>query len=191
MDVPGGLTAALYGKLARQLGDEEKAVLAFGVLENELRVDFTDFDRLRSLLLPVFGPDDDEWLPPLVETVGFDVIADTCQAAIQADRASVPRPRIRVAVFSDPRWNRRTRTLTYGEHQWRFRDGSVMVFAVLDALEDSRWRPAQAIPYARKNGARNTTYMDVRYAVQYIKKRTGHVLKWTACNDGQVSCVPR
>jgi hypothetical protein len=191
VDAPGGLTAALYRELAPLLSDEEKAVLAFGVLENDLGLKAADFDTLRGFLWDVFGPSEEDWLPPLIEAVGFDVIADKCRDAIRAERASIPPPRIRVAVFTSPRWCRRSRTLTYGQHRWRFRDRSVMVFAVLDALEDARWRPAMVIPYARKNGARNTTYMDVRYAVQYIKSRTGQVLKWTACNDGQVSCVPR
>lgn len=191
VDVPGGLTAALYGQVAGLLSDEEKAVLALGVLQHELDLAAADFDRLRTLLSEAIGPSEEDWLPGLVDSVGFAVIAGTCREAIRADRATTPPPVVRVGVFATPRWDRRTRTFTYGDYRRTFRDKSVMVFAVLDALEDACWGPAHVIPYVHRYGLSAATYADVKCAVQYLKRHTPKSLKWVARNDGLVSCVPR
>lgn len=99
VNVDGGWTEEHYQLLASLLEPSDKARLARAVLENELtRAGCQELDTAWWLHCRMHGPNEDEWLPRLVEVEGFTAIAEHLTRAVQDYQASIPRPRFVVDV---------------------------------------------------------------------------------------------
>jgi hypothetical protein len=185
VDFPDGLTEGLYDYLAPWCIDSEKGLLAKGVLQNKLGLDHLDLECVLKLLRNEFGQCEEDWLPSLAKAVGFKTIADTCREALALERTESPRPDIRCDIYTTPRWDRMARRLSYGVEKWHFRDGAVMVFAVLDTLEANSWNAANVLPAARQVRF-IATWRDIRDAVTVIKNKSRPTLTWSTTTDGVV-----
>jgi len=183
--VPDGFTEGLYDYLAPWCADDEKGLLAKGVLQHELGLDHLDWECLLTLLRAEFGRCEEVWLPSLAKAVGFKNIAGACREALELERAEHPRPHVNCDIYFKPRWDRKARRLSYGADKWHFRNGAVMVFAVLDTLEKNSWNAANVFPAARVVRF-IATWRDIRDAVTVIKNKTRPTLSWTTTTDGIV-----
>jgi len=138
VDVPGGMTVGAYDNLAPFCSDEEKGIMAKGVLENMLKADYQTWDRFQYFRNKKMNANLEEWLPRAVAESGFGAVT----AALKEELAD-----FRVNHPPTPSWNDDDLTLRFGCSQsWTFTTRARCQIAVLRALQGNDWKPVLRIP---------------------------------------------
>jgi hypothetical protein len=93
VNFPGGMTKEHWAYFAPHLNEWGRTLLAEGILRNLLQPkSHGEWCEALEPLRVQHGPDEEEWLPQLVEKVGFDAIAQDMERAVATFRATAPAP---------------------------------------------------------------------------------------------------
>lgn len=181
IEIPEGLSEQHYHSLAPVLEtDEEKAALAFGVLESLVQLLWNERDVARGLLRKKYSKDTDtdgDWLPALIVSKGFPALAGELKDELAAYRKRVKPPRLKVAVMERPQWD--GYVLRFGGQEWRFRRDGGPTNMLLDELERIRWQYPVRL--------RELTQKQVTEAAKVLRKKTKGHIDWQAPMNRELS----
>jgi hypothetical protein len=164
-------TEELYAFVSPPLEPWDKAMTAKAVLQHELhRAGCQEWDTAWWLLRGQNGPDEEEWLPQLVEAEGFSSVALQMSQAVAAYRKIIPRGR------ATPRWD--GHVLSWMGVEWTFRNQPGPVRGVLDFLQQNQWRPG-TVP--------SLDPCQVVEAAKDLRKKTRRHITWKASDDGWIN----
>jgi len=167
-DVPGGMTVEAYETLAPLCSDDEKGLLAGGVVQNLLTVDWHTWDRIQCFFFEARKEGIEEWLPGAVKN-GFDpVLAEIKNAIAQLPPLPPPKPTLREMPNGV--------LLRYGSEEWRITSRASTIIPILMALHKNEWKSVSSIEY--RGGILDD--MQVKQALNQLKERTKKVIDWHA-----------
>ena len=188
INFPDGLTAAHYQYFTANhcsIEDQEQGLIAKVVLENMLTFDWFDWDVAIKTLRKKHGDFEEDWLPEMVSTIGFDAIAEEMRLALAQERKLHPRPR------TLPAWDLDEHQLKFGKPFWTFKSNAVIQISILNAMQKNRWRSAKDIQryMSAKDELRPATgaiikkpfYLEqpeIRDACHQLNEKTKGLLKW-------------
>ena len=172
-EIDGGWTKELYEFVAPPMEPWETAMMAKAVLQNQLRkAGCQEWDTAWWLLCEKFGPDEEDWLPQVIEENGFQKVALELNRAVAAYRLVTPRGQV------TPHWD--GHLLTWKNQEWPFRNqdrGTVR--RVLADVEDNQWKPVYVCLTAEQ----------VHDACRYLNDKTRPYIEWRCSNDGWVQPI--
>lgn len=190
---PEGLVPELYEKLALWCSDDEKGLLAKGVIENLVRPTDRDWREFQRLFSRERGETLEEFLPGVVERHGFQKIASLVEKAIDGHRAFRPSepcsPRLASGVLT-PTWDSISYTLSFGDQgKWTFTSRANRQIAIIEALHANGWNPVASIPtwespqkkqrrLSSSSSTRNLHTYQIKDAIHHPRKRTTGVISW-------------
>ena len=190
VDVPGGLTEDFYNSLAELCDDDEKGLLAKGVIDNLLRADWNTWDSFQGYFCKELGQSLEEWLADVVAPHGCETIASLLRDAISQYRIEFPR------AGTLPSWDKNTMTLKFGSYgPWRLTSRANCQIAVMSALQANNWKPVNQVPewespkdlLRRKRSPNHPApgFLDtaqIKFALYELRKLTSGVLDWHELN---------
>lgn len=167
VEVPGGMTVDAYHNLAPLCSVEESGILAGGVVQNLLTIDWRTWDRYQCFDFRVRKQGIEEWLPRAVEENGFDpVLAGIKNAIAQLPPLPPPKPTLRKL--------RNRFALQYGLHEWEFSTRASTTVPILMALQSNKWEPVTSI----EDSDGILEEMQVKQAVYQLNHITAEVIGW-------------
>lgn len=183
VDLPNGLTEALYEHLAPWCDDREEGLLAKGCLQHRLDVDWSTWNRFDAYIRRELGNSLEEWLPDIVSQHGFHLVAATAKAALAQFRIDFP---------ATPRWytlGTDTFILDYGIHgRWQFESRAAVQIAVISALAKNDWKPVEQIAewhsraflrrQSQKPPLTKLHTLQIKFALNDLRKKTLGVMDW-------------
>lgn len=179
VEFPGGLTERHYRLFSMSLTDDEKAVLAMGVIKNRMRpICPEDWNIIESLLLKKSDATingQGARLPALVQSKGFQAIAEEMKQELKEYKKRTPRRRLRIVVVEKPSWD--GRVLSFGGKTWKFRRDNGPVNQLLDELEQTKWQFPVRLPSLHSD--------QVREAGRLLRRKTRPLINWHAGSDGE------
>lgn len=169
LDVPRGMTAQVYDVLAPICSDDEKGILAGGVLQYLLKVDWNKWDRYKSSFYRSRKQSIEEWLSRAIEENGFHAVV----ALIKEDIAQLPALPPRTPTLHK---NPKGHLLRYGLHEWTFTTHASTTVPILVALQTNKWKPVEYVPFNNDI----LTEMQIKFAVNQLNRKTKKVISWHA-----------
>jgi len=182
--LPNGLTEGLYEELARWCDEGERGLLAKGVIDNLLRVEWRTWSGFQSFFFKELGVSLEDYLRDVVkEQRGFGVVVSLLRDAIGQYRLLFPH---------SPSWDVKSYTLRFGGHgPWTFTSRANTQIAVIEALQANKWEPVSPIPAwespnERRRRQRNVSLpaagdldtLQIKFALHELRKRTAGVIQW-------------
>jgi hypothetical protein len=167
VEFPFGMTPETYCDLAQFCSHDERGILAKGVLENLLTVDWHTWDRFQCVFYRATEQDIEEWLPGAVEEIGFQAVAAGIKKAI----AQLPPLPPKTPIL------RQMPTgflLQYGHNEWTFSNHASTTGPILKALQSNKWEPVTSIE--APDGILDE--MQVKQAVYQLNHITAKVIGW-------------
>jgi len=178
VDLPGGLTEAHYRRFAPSLFDEDKAILALGVIRRTIQpkawLDWENTKTLARDLHRTTGDDDYEGMLRSIDSLGFAAVVSDLKAKI-AKTPKTPQCRARLVVVEKPVWDGNGGVLSFGNKMWKFRKQDGPVAHLLDRLERENWPRSVKLNYLDPD--------QVREAARVLRK-TRPTINWSAESDG-------
>jgi hypothetical protein len=187
----GGLKPQHYQRLAPLVTDDEKSILAAGVLQNMLQpIHGSDWQTAMHMLCEAYGDDESLWLPAMVESHGFSAIADELRERLTQYRRFHRPSRRKLDWVEHPVWHGpKIRVLEYGQHKFTFRSDADVQMKLLAELERNGWKPINCSDQ-RNQEQPGRFYLDpdqVRDAAKALRRKTLPYINWHAGADGELS----
>lgn len=168
-DVPRGMTVEAYNTLAPLCSDDEKGLLAGGVVQNLLTVDWHTWDRYQCFFFRARNEGIEEWLPGAVEKSGFESVAAGIKEAIAL---LPPLPPQTPALREMPGGF----LLQYGLNEWTFSNHATIIVPILMALQKNEWKPVTSVD----DSGGVLEEMQIKFAVNQLNHKTAEVISWHA-----------
>lgn len=185
---PGGLTEDHYNIFSPPLDDDEKLILAKGVLENNIQSIFgQDWKGAIYLLHHKYNIDLYKAVPEINQAKWVNNLANIVneiKREFNEYRLANPHPRVQWIKVETPIWE--PPYLFFAGEKWFFRKDADVIFALLNDLERNKWKHA-FLSNKSDQGKSDKIYLDlnqVHDAARDLRKKTKGYLTWKAAADG-------